>query len=280
MKKALMSVYLYLMGRMVIMYKVLIVEDEKMIRKGLRYTFDWLKADCVVVGEASNGKVGLKEIERLEPDIVLVDITMPIMDGITMIEKSVENYIYSAIILSGYDEFEFAKKAIKLGVSEYLLKPVEEAQLFEALERAKEQVQLKKQCELLKDKSIDIEEIEVLPVGFFQDDFQGSKPVLESIKYIKQNYYKKIGMQDLVKVTDMSSTYLNEKFKEETTYTFNEFLNRYRIQKSINYMKKGRGKIYTIASDVGFSNYRYFISVFKKYVNCLPGDFLEYFRNI
>lgn len=262
------------------MYKVLIVEDEKMIRKGLRYTFDWLKVDCVVVGEASNGKVGLKEIERLEPDIVLVDITMPIMDGITMIEKSVGNYIYSAIILSGYDEFEFAKKAIKLGVSEYLLKPVEEAQLFEALERAKEQVQLKKQCELLKDKSIDIEEIEVLPVGFFQDDFQGSKPVLESIKYIKQNYYKKIGMQDLVKVTDMSSTYLNEKFKEETTYTFNEFLNRYRIQKSINYMKKGRGKIYTIASDVGFSNYRYFISVFKKYVNCLPGDFLEYFRNI
>lgn len=261
------------------MYKVLIVEDEEMIRKGLRYTFDWLKSDCIVIDEAANGREGLAKIKELEPDIVILDITMPIMDGITMLEKSANDSIYSAIIISGYDEFEFAKKAITLGVSEYLLKPVDQNQLFEALERAKEQVRLRKQYELIKESSVDIEDIEVLPIDFIQNKPKVSKHVSYLIQYIEENYNKKISIQDLVEPLGMSDTYLNQKFKEETSYTFNEFVNRYRIQKAINYMKTGEGKIYTIASDVGFSNYRYFISVFKKYAKCLPGDFLEYFRN-
>ena len=261
------------------MYKVLIVEDEEMIRKGLRYTYDWLNADCVVVGEAANGREGLEKIKALEPDIVLVDINMPIMNGITMLEKSIEDFIYSAIIVSGYDEFDFAKSAIKLGVSEYLLKPVEEDQLLEALERAKKQVKLRKQYEFVKEKALNIEDIEVLKMDFINDEFQGSKHVLEMLRYVEESYNEKISIKNLVKITGMSDTYLNQKFKEETTYTFNEFVNRYRIQKSINLMKTGEGKIYTIASDVGFSNYRYFISVFKKYTKTLPSDFLEYFRH-
>lgn len=261
------------------MYKVLIVEDEEMIRKGLHYTYDWLSANCVVVGEAKNGKEGLNKIDELEPDIVLVDINMPVMNGITMLEKSIDKYTYSAIIISGYDEFDYAKSAIKLGVSEYLLKPVEEKQLFEALERAKEQVKVRKQYELVKDKLEDIEDVEVLGIEFINSNFKGSKHVADMIKYVEENYMEKIGLKDMVDLTGMSDTYLNQKFKEETTYTFNEFVNRYRIQKSINIMKTGKGKIYTIASDVGFSNYRYFISVFKKYTKATPSEFLEYFRN-
>lgn len=261
------------------MYKVLIVEDEEMIRKGLRYTFDWLKVDCVVVDEATDGREGLEKIQTLKPDIILTDITMPIMDGITMLEKSINDFTYSAIIISGYDEFDFAKKAIKLGVSEYLLKPVEQEQLFQALERAKEQVKLKKQYDILLNSSKHIEDIEVLEIDLIENNAQASKHVAYMLEYVRDNYHKKISIQDLVELLDMSSTYLNQKFKEETTYTFNEFVNRYRIQKSIDYMKKGEGKIYNIATDVGFSDYRYFISVFKKYANCLPSDFLDYFKN-
>lgn len=261
------------------MYKVLIVEDEEMIRKGLHYTYNWTGADCVVVGEAKNGKDGLMKIDELEPDIVLVDINMPVMNGLTMLEKSKDKYIYSAIIISGYDEFDYAKSAIKLGVSEYLLKPVEEVQLFEALDRAKNEVKLKKQYEIVKDKLENVEDVDVLRGDFLNSDFQGSKHVMDMIRYVEENHKEKIKLKDMVELTGMSDTYLNQKFKEETSYTFNEFLNRYRIQKSINMMKTGEGKIYTIASDVGFSNYRYFISVFKKYTNVTPGEFLEYFRN-
>ena len=261
------------------MYKILIVEDEEMIRKGLRYTFDWYKSDSVVVGEASNGIEGLEKIKELEPDIVLADITMPIMDGITMLEKSINDFVYSAIIISGYDEFEYAKRSIKIGVAEYLLKPVNPEQLVEALERAKEQVKQRKQFELIKNNTINIEDIQTIKIDIIQDDFKVSKHVSDMINYIKENYPKKISIKNLVETTGMSDTYLNQKFKDETSFTFNEFLNRYRIQEAINQMKTGEGKVYTIASDVGFNNYRYFISVFKKYTNCTPSDFLEYFRN-
>jgi two-component system response regulator YesN len=260
------------------MYKVLIVEDEEMIRKGLHYTYDWLARDCIVVGEAKNGKEGLEKIEELKPDIALIDINMPIMNGITMLEKSIEKYLYSAIIISGYDEFDYAKSAIKLGVSEYLLKPIDEKQLFEAVDRAKKQIKIKKQYEIVKNKLEDIENVEVLRWDFVNDDFKGSKHVMDMIKYAEKNYKKKISLKDMVELTGMSDTYLNQKFKEETSYTFNDFLNRYRIQKSINMLKTGEEKIYNIASDVGFSNYRYFIAVFKKYTNLTPSEFLEYFR--
>ena len=259
------------------MYKVLIVEDEEMIRKGLYYTYDWISKDCIVVGEAKNGKEGLEKIKELNPDIVLVDINMPIMNGITMLEESVGKYLYSAIIISGYDEFDYAKSAIKLGVSEYLLKPIDENQLFGAIDRAKEQIKLKKKYEIVKDKLEDIGEVEVLRLDFVNEDFKGSKHVMDMIEYVEKNYKKKINLKDMVELTGMSDTYLNQKFKEETSYTFNDFLNRYRIQKSINILKRGDEKIYTIASDVGFSNYRYFISVFKKYTNLTPSEFVEYF---
>ncbi|MDZ4957244.1 response regulator, partial [Clostridium perfringens] len=86
------------------MYKVLIIEDEEMIRKGLIYTYEWEEQDLIVVGEAENGIEGLEKIESLKPDIVIVDVNMPIMTGIQMLEKSVGKYIFSAIILSGNPE--------------------------------------------------------------------------------------------------------------------------------------------------------------------------------
>lgn len=256
---------------------MLIVEDEEMIRKGLRYTFDWFQLDCLVVGEAANGVEGLEKIKELDPDIIITDITMPVMDGITMLEKIHKDMVHSFIIISGYDEFEYAKKAIKLGVSEYLLKPVEQVHLSEALERAKEQCKLRNEYKVIKNSSIDIDDMEILDIELFQN-FKGSHHVNNIIDYIRDNYNKRISINDLVVPLQKSSTYLNQKFKEETTFTFNEYVNRYRIKKSIDLMKTGEGKIYTIASDVGFSNYRYFISVFKKYTNCLPSDFLDYFK--
>lgn len=92
------------------MNKVLIVEDEDIIRKGLMFMAKWSQYDCVVVGEAINGNDGLKQIEEKRPDIVIVDINMPEKDGLSMIEESIELYGYDTIIISGYSEFSYAKK--------------------------------------------------------------------------------------------------------------------------------------------------------------------------
>ncbi|WEK55471.1 MAG: response regulator [Candidatus Cohnella colombiensis] len=259
------------------MFKVLIVEDEEMIRKGLRYTFDWLKADCVVVDEASNGEEGLAKMKETQPDIVITDVNMPLLDGITMIEQSLSEVVCSYIIISGYDEFHLARKAIHLGVSEYLLKPLDQSQLLEALERAKSQVDLKKKFEMIKNSHVQLND-DVLSATLMNGLSKASKHVAKMIEYIQENYRDKISINDLVVKLGISATYLNQKFKEETSYTFNDFLIRYRIQKAMNQLKSGEGKVYMIALDVGYKDYKYFTSLFKKYVNCTPSQFQDYYR--
>ena len=107
------------------MLKVLLVEDENLIRRGLAFQMNWTDVGCVLVGEAASGEEGLEQIEALHPDIVITDIRMQDMDGLDMIRRGQEICSFRSIILSGYSEFDYAQKAIRLGVREYLLKPVD-----------------------------------------------------------------------------------------------------------------------------------------------------------
>lgn len=86
------------------MYRVLLVEDEEIIRKGIRYSVPWEECGCSVVGEAENGAVGEEKIAELQPDIVITDITMPVKNGLEMIADTREKFNYIAIILTGYPE--------------------------------------------------------------------------------------------------------------------------------------------------------------------------------
>ncbi|CEG29140.1 response regulator transcription factor [Bacillus sp. B-jedd] len=261
------------------MYKILIVEDEDMIRNGLKFTMDWLKADCVIVGSAVDGQDGVEKIGSLRPDIVITDVNMPIKNGIEMLEETVKVYSFSTIIISGYDDFKYAQSAIRLGVSEYLLKPVDHGELLEAVERAKETLKQKKEYEYIHSNLSSIEDINVINHMVLSHSSKTSKYVSYIIDYVKEHYREKISIQDFVPKLDMSVTYLNQKFKEQTCYTFNEFLNRYRVQMAIERLKIGEDKITMIALDVGFYNYRYFSHVFKKYTRVLPSEMLEYFRS-
>ena len=94
------------------MYRVVVIEDEEAIRKGIIMSIDFSALNCILIGEASNGVEGIKLIQEKKPDIVITDVTMPLMSGIEMIEQTLE-YNYTSIIISGYDEFSYAKKAIK-----------------------------------------------------------------------------------------------------------------------------------------------------------------------
>ena len=127
------------------MHTVLIVDDEPVVREGLAYIIDWQAAGFEIIGSASNGLEGLEKIKEFLPDVVLTDVKMPEMDGIEMVRFACENGLRREfIILSGYSDFSYAKEAISLGVSDYLLKPVDEQELLEALERISQQIVLKK----------------------------------------------------------------------------------------------------------------------------------------
>jgi len=260
------------------MYKVVIIEDEKKIRNGLKYTIDWVKMECIVIGDAANGREGIKIIKNLAPDIVFLDINMPVMNGIEMLESIGTDHEFATIIISGYDDFQYARKSIRFRVVDYLLKPVDPEELFRAIERAKQILEHKKGYKIMQTELIKPEEINVLNMDIWNSQRKNSASIDRVITYIKENYNQKISITDLTFELDRSATYLNKRFKETTSYTFNEFVNRYRIQKAIELLQDENNKISMIALDVGFSNYRYFIKVFKRYTGALPSDFLEYFK--
>lgn len=118
------------------MYKLLIVEDEKWEREGLVGFLDWSGLGFEIIGAAANGIQGLRLAEEYQPDIIFTDIKMPKMDGIEFSEK-VKRILPKCriIIITGYDDFEYAKEAIQLGVYEYLLKPIQKSQLLDVLSK-------------------------------------------------------------------------------------------------------------------------------------------------
>ncbi|MGX7350746.1 hypothetical protein RU97_GL000540 [Enterococcus canis] len=122
------------------MKKLLIIDDEEAIREGLRWIVDWEYYGYQDIRVAENGRKGLKEIREWQPDLVITDIRMPEIDGLRMIEQAKEaGANFQAIILSGYSDFEYARKAIQLGFVSYLLKPVDEEELMALLDKIAQQ---------------------------------------------------------------------------------------------------------------------------------------------
>lgn len=118
------------------MVKVFLVEDEAIIRHGIRDNIDWASHGFEFAGEAGDGEYAYPLILKAQPDILVTDIKMPFMDGLELsrlVKKALPRT--RIIVLSGYNEFEYAKEAIKIGISDYLLKPVSSAGLIDALKR-------------------------------------------------------------------------------------------------------------------------------------------------
>lgn len=123
------------------MYKLLIVDDEEIEREGMAEFIPWSTYDVSLIGTAWNGVEGLQKIHELKPDIVLTDIKMPIMDGITLIKKTKEIYPnIEFIVLSGYGEYEYTSQAMGEGVKHYILKPCDEEKIVKILNKVKEEI--------------------------------------------------------------------------------------------------------------------------------------------
>lgn len=250
------------------MIKVLIVEDEELIRKGLIYTIDWMAMGCIIVGEAKDGEEGLVQIEKLKPDVVITDIRMPKMTGIEMIaeaqNRNQEDFV--PVILTSYSDFEYARTSIRLGVFEYLLKPVSDEALKEVMERVERKHQQEIQAQQPEHQKISW----ALQESSFKNPY-----VIRAIEEIKKNYQHKITLQMVADKLNISVTYLNKKLKEETSATFLDLLNRYRVTKAGELLQTGEYRIYEVSEMTGFSDYKHFCAVFKKYTGMIPTSFTK-----
>lgn len=253
------------------MYRVLIAEDEDIIRKGLVYSVQWADMDCTIVGEARNGIEGMELIKKMKPDILIVDINMPVMDGIEMIRQTYEEYNYSAIILSGYSNFEYAKSAIHYGATDYLLKPLKREELMKAIENAKEKLRIYETWLVQKQEARELKGVRLVTRA--EENGENDDIVKELLKFIEEHYQEKIGWQDVVEAMNYSETFLNRKFKTQMGTTFIEYLNRFRIQKAVELLKQGNVSVQEVSWMCGIGDYKYFNMVFKKYIGCSPKEY-------
>ncbi len=242
------------------MLKVLIVEDEEMIRKGIVLTVDWAALDCVVVGEAANGLEGLEAARRLEPSLIITDLKMPQMDGIEMLRTlRAEGCNAYVIILTAYDNFSYAQSALRLGAVDYLLKPFHDGDLENAVNRLRARM--------------DSETQDPVTLGTPRKGDK-SKYVLEAMAYISKHYNEPdISVGTVAQSLNISEGYLSHTFKKETDYTLLGYITRYRIHKAMELLKDCRVKVYEVAEQVGYRDIAYFSATFKKYTGISPSEY-------
>jgi two-component system response regulator YesN len=180
-------------------YKVFLVEDEIVTREGIRDNVDWRSAGFEFCGEAPDGEIALPLIEETLPDVIITDIRMPFMDGLQLCKIIREHFPWmKVIILSGHDEFNYAQAAVKLGVTEYLLKPVSVADMHEVLERLVVQLDRdRKEAEDLKRLRNQVDNnLQMLRQKFLLQLLMGAMSSSEAIEHSQQlgidiiaNYY-------------------------------------------------------------------------------------------
>ena len=141
------------------LYKIMLVDDEEEVRKSIIKKIDWADAGFEVVGDAENGQEALEKLELLEPDVVVTDIRMPYMDGLTLTEKIRQRYPSTKVVIfSGFDDFEYAQRAIQLNVTEYILKPVNVEEMTAILKKIRrnldEEIAMRRDVDLLRERYV------------------------------------------------------------------------------------------------------------------------------
>ncbi len=250
------------------MYKVLLVDDENRITRGLRQIIPWEKLNCVVAGTAYNGEAGLQLAEELKPDILITDIHMPYMDGLEMIALLKPRHrAMKYIILSGYSDFKYAQRGIQLGVDNYVLKPVDERELESSIRKAISDIEEERHA---GDPLASTQPQESAP------DMQAQHPsgILRKIQaYIDEHYADNLTLVSLADAFYLNPSYLSQLFMKKTNATFLQHLTDVRIRKAVELLRETDLKVYEISSRVGYKDAKYFSKIFEKNVGVKPVDY-------
>lgn len=245
------------------MINIMIADDEEVIRRGLEKISSKMDLDVNVIGSYGNGAEAWRHLELLsgrDIDLLITDIKMPKMDGFQLIEQA-RNHLQTLniAVLSGFSEFEYARRAIRFGIMDYLLKPIDKAQLHELYTKVETQ----------KRHRAELEEEPVQP----QEG--GEHYVVEQIKLILEKEYRQnFELERLSDRVGMNASYLSRLFKCKTGKTITDYLIGIRITKAKELLKDHPDlKNYEIAEKVGYNDPVYFNKLFKKVCGVTPKDY-------
>ncbi len=241
------------------LYRLIFAEDDDQIRNGLSRFFPWEQLGFSLEACFENGLQALEYVRGHPVDVILTDVRMPVMDGLEMLEKMrLENLDAYVVILSAFREFDYAQKAIELGVSNYIVKSTkydELVQVFEAIH------------ENLRNGRSGME----IPAG--TEPMEMSGEVLSRIKgYIRENIASAT-LQSTADFVNYSPIYLSRLFKEKAGINFISFIIQERMRRAVELLRIPSQSMIQISEAVGYSNEKNFSRAFKKYFGVGPAEY-------
>ena len=237
------------------MLHVILIDDEPLIRNGLQKMFSWEDFHMEISAVFPNGSLAFEYNQTHPVDLVITDIKMPEISGLELIARIRERDKKTAIIiLSGYSNFQFAQRAIELGVSRYLTKPTNPRELICVLEETEKKLGGKQEKEKDSGK---------IPNLFVQ----------KAADYIKLNYSEKISIKEIADQLYLSPNYLSELFKKHTGKTISEYLTEYRLEKACQLLDHAEYRVGDVSGMVGIHDGRYFSNMFKKKYGMTPTEY-------
>lgn len=238
------------------MYKVVIIDDESIIVEGLRRVVDWASFGCQVVCTGSDAASGAACIREHRPDIVFTDIKMPNEDGLTMLAGLKGEFPDLQItVLTGYRDFEYARRAIELGVCRFLLKPSKMDELEEAVRAMVSALDRRRPAP---------EPGGAEPAEDSAADTANSFVARQAQGYIAEHYAEKLSLQEVADHCYVSQWHLSKLLHKHLGQTFYDILNGVRIQRAKELLEDPRLRISEIAERVGYADTAHFSRVFKK----------------
>ena len=234
--------------------RVLLVDDEIMIREGFKRLFDWEAHDCEVVGEAADGMEALAKLDALEPDIAIRDINSPIMNGLKVIQLSRIKHPNTAfVIVSGYDDFAYCREALRMQITDYILKPVNYEEFGTCIDNLK--------------------------IALFQHQSSGGgeqreeRPIHGITRYLQEHLAEEVSLSVLAEEFHLSAQYISQLFKNEIGVGFLAYLTNIRMERAKQLLLSTSLSIAEVSEQSGYSDYRVFTKVFKKSEGITPSQY-------
>lgn len=234
--------------------RVLLVDDEIMIREGFKKLFDWEAHECVVVGEAADGMEAITKIDEEQPDIVIMDINIPIINGLKVIQLSRVKYPSMAfVIVSGYDDFSYCREALRLQITDYILKQVNYEEFGSCIDRLK--------------ISLYNNEVKEKPV------VKKERVITGITKYMQEHLSEDVSLHILSEEFHLNSQYISQLFKNEIGVNFLTYLTNIRMEHAKKLLLSTSLSIAEVSEQSGYGDYRVFTKVFKKSEGITPSQY-------
>lgn len=268
------------------MYTVLVVDDEQIEREGISCMLNWFFPQVQIL-VAGNGEEALEIIRRegVQVNILLADIRMPFMNGLKLseiVKREFEDIF--VVIISSYGDFEYAQKAVRVRVDDYLLKPVDENEFcnvirtaFDAFEKKQVKINQKKKLMDAYNEASFYEKDHILSKlisgeydGNDEEDGREKNAVYMAVRFIEAHFAEDISVENVAEQIYLSAGYLSKIFKKETGQSVLQYITRCRLQRAEELLKNTNKKIVDISREVGYENPSYFGLIFKKTFGVTP----------